>query len=57
LPYYVVGTAGGTGGILFAQVLGFAFFHIGFSSAFIPAALVHPMAAITLFPNSSSLAA
>ena len=45
----MMGTAGGIGGILFAQILGFAISYLGYSSAFILAALLHPLAAIGLF--------
>lgn len=44
----MMGSAGGLGGIIFAQLLGVAIANLGYSSAFIFAAILHPMAAITL---------
>lgn len=44
----MMGSAGGVGGIVFAQVLGLAIAAFGYSSAFIFAAILHPLAAITL---------
>lgn len=45
----MMGTAGGIGGMLFAQVVGFSISHFGYSSAFILAALLLPIAAMILF--------
>jgi MFS transporter, ACS family, hexuronate transporter len=44
----MMGSAGGLGGIVFAQILGFSIAIFGYSSAFILAALLHPIAAVTL---------
>jgi MFS transporter, ACS family, aldohexuronate transporter len=44
----MMGTAGGLGGILFAQVLGVLILHVGYASAFVAAAMLHPAATITL---------
>lgn len=45
----MMGTAGGLGGMAFAQVLGFVIAALGYSSAFCLAAVLHPIAAISLF--------
>ncbi|CAN5384318.1 MFS transporter [soil metagenome] len=45
----MMGSAGGVGGIIFAQVLALAIANLGYSSAFVFAAALHPLAAITLF--------
>lgn len=45
----MMGTAGGIGGVIFAQILGFAIAHIGYSSAFVMAALLQPTAAVAIF--------
>jgi MFS transporter, ACS family, hexuronate transporter len=45
----MMGSAGGVGGILFAQVLAITITALGYSSAFVLAALLHPVAAIALF--------
>lgn len=45
----MMGSAGGVGGIVFSQVLGVSIAIFGYSSAFIFAAILHPLAAITLF--------
>jgi ACS family hexuronate transporter-like MFS transporter len=44
----MMGTAGSLGGALFAQAAGFLIGHFGYSSAFTAAALLHPIAALTL---------
>lgn len=45
----MMGTVGGIGGMLFAQIVGFSISHFGYSSAFVLAALLLPAAAIILF--------
>jgi ACS family hexuronate transporter-like MFS transporter len=45
----LMGTVGGIGGMLFAQVVGFSISRFGYSSAFVLAALLLPVAAIVLF--------
>ncbi len=45
----MMGTAGGIGGIIFSQIVGFTIARFGYSSAFILAALLLPAAALTLF--------
>lgn len=45
----MMGSAGGVGGIIFSQLLGVTIAVFGYSSAFIFAAILHPIAAITLF--------
>lgn len=45
----LMGTAGSLGGLAFAQVLGFSIAAFGYTSAFGMAALLHPLAALTLF--------
>ncbi len=45
----MMGTAGGLGGILFAQVLAWTIGQFGYSSAFVLAACLHPTAAIVIF--------
>ncbi len=45
----MMGTAGGLGGMLFAQLLGFTIAAFGYSSAFGLAAVLHPLAALSLF--------
>jgi ACS family hexuronate transporter-like MFS transporter len=45
----MMGSAGGIGGLIFAQVLGFTIANLGYASAFVLAALMHPSAAIILF--------
>jgi len=44
----MMGTAGGLGGMLFAQMLGFTITAFGYSSAFCLAAILHPLAAFSL---------
>ncbi len=45
----MMGSAGGVGGILFAQALATVIGVFGYSSAFVFAAVLHPLAAITVF--------
>ena len=45
----IMGTAGSIGGLIFAQVLGFTIASLGYSSAFVLAALLHPTAAIVIW--------
>ena len=45
----MMGSAGGLGGIIFSQLLGVTIVALGYSSAFILAAALHPLAALTLF--------
>lgn len=45
----LMGTAGSLGGLIFAQCLGLLIAALGYSSAFATAALLHPLAALTLF--------
>jgi ACS family hexuronate transporter-like MFS transporter len=45
----MMGTAGSLGGLVFAQVLGYSIALFGYSSAFVMAAILHPLAAVTLF--------
>lgn len=45
----MMGSAGGIGGMVFAQALGVIIAIFGYSSAFIFAAILHPIAALTLF--------
>ena len=45
----LMGTAGSTGGLVFAQLLGFTIATFGYSSAFGIAAVMHPIALATLF--------
>ena len=44
----MMGTAGSLGGALFAQLLGILIAGFGYRSAFIAAALLHPIAIATL---------
>lgn len=44
-----MGTAGSLGGLAFAQLLGFTIAAVGYTSAFIMAAALHPLALVTLF--------
>jgi nitrate/nitrite transporter NarK len=44
----MMGTAGSLGGIVFTQVLGRVVGHLGYPSAFVLAAVLHPIAALTL---------
>ncbi|MES2692268.1 MAG: MFS transporter [Verrucomicrobiota bacterium] len=45
----MMGTAGSAMGLVFAQILGFAISSFGYSSAFVLAACLHPLAFVTLF--------
>jgi nitrate/nitrite transporter NarK len=45
----MMGTAGSLGGLAFAQILGFTIAAFGYTSAFIMAAALHPLALVTLF--------
>ena len=45
----LMGTAGSAMGLVFAQILGFAIAAFGYSSAFVMAACLHPLAFVTLF--------
>ncbi len=45
----LMGTAGSLGGAMFSQVLGLAIASFGYPAAFLLAATLHPLAAITLF--------
>lgn len=45
----MMGTAGSLGGLVFAQVLGFSIAALGYSSAFVIAAVLHPLAITVLF--------
>jgi len=44
----LLGTAGSVGGIVFAQVLGFSIGLFGYSSAFVLAAILHPLSLVVL---------
>jgi ACS family hexuronate transporter-like MFS transporter len=44
----MMGTAGSLGGALFSQVLGFLISHLGYASAFVAGACMHPIAATVL---------
>ncbi len=45
----LLGTSGSLGGIAFAQVLGFSIAHFGYSSAFVMAAVLHPLSLLMLW--------
>lgn len=45
----LLGTAGSCGGIVFVQILGFAIVTFGYASAFVLAAVLHPVALLLLF--------
>jgi len=45
----LLGTAGSIGGIVFAQVLGFSIAFFGYASAFVLAAVLHPLSLLFLF--------
>lgn len=45
----LLGTAGSVGGMLFAQVLGFSIATFGYSSAFVMAAVLHPLSLALLY--------
>ncbi len=45
----LLGTAGSCGGILFSQLLGFSIAAFGYSSAFVLAAVLHPLSLLLLF--------
>jgi ACR3 family arsenite efflux pump ArsB len=45
----LLGTSGSLGGIAFAQVLGVSIGLFGYSSAFVMAAVLHPLSLLMLF--------
>lgn len=45
----MMGTAGSLGGLVFAQVLGVSIAALGYTSAFVMAAVLHPLGALALF--------